>query len=183
MPGAPAYAFVAERHLAALRQPLTGWFGHAEPFAFSDDYIAARGIEQLQCGTPPVLGLAALEVGVDLIAEMGVARLYEKSQALSEFFRQCLGESGVALELVSPSDPHRRGSQLSYRHEHAYAICQALIARGVIGDFRDPDILRFGFAPAYLRFADIARAVGHLADVMRTGEWRRPKFHQRAAVT
>ena len=182
-PGAPAYAFVAERHLAALRQPLTGWLGHAEPFAFSDDYIAARGIEQLQCGTPPVLGLAALEVGVDLIAEMGVARLYEKSQALSEFFRQCLGESGVALELVSPTDPYRRGSQLSYRHEHAYAICQALIARGVIGDFRDPDILRFGFAPAYLRFADIARAVGHLAEVMRTGEWQRSEFHRRTAVT
>ncbi|MGY8974204.1 MAG: kynureninase [Sphingomonadales bacterium] len=182
-PGAPAYAFVAERHLSAAQQPLTGWFGHTAPFAFSDDYEAAPGIEKLLCGTPPILGLAALEVGVDLIAEIGVDRLYAKSQALSEFFRQCLSERGVDLDLVSPADPAQRGSQLSFRHPDAYAICQALIARGVIGDFRDPDILRFGFAPAYLRFEDIAEAARHLAEVVETGEWQRAEFRGRASVT
>ena len=182
-PGAPAYAFVAERHLKAARQPLTGWMGHAAPFAFSDDYEAALGVEKLLCGTPPILGLAALEVGVDLVAEIGVDRLYEKSQALSEFFRQCLSERGVVLDLVSPTDPDARGSQLSFRHDEAYAICQALIARGVIGDFRDPDILRFGFAPAYLRFEDMAEAATHLAEVLETREWQREEFRERAAVT
>lgn len=182
-PGAPAFAFVAERHHGRFAQPLTGWFGHAAPFAFSDDYDPASGIGQLQCGTPPVLGLAALEVGVDLIAEIGVAPLYAKSRALSEFFLACLADLDVALSLVSPAASAQRGSQLSFRHPDAYAICQALIARGVIGDFRAPDVLRLGFAPAYLRFADVAEAARHLAEVVTGGEWRNPAFRQRAAVT
>jgi len=182
-PGAPAYAFVAERHIEATQQPLSGWMGHAAPFAFSDDYKPAPGVERLMCGTPGILALAALEVGVDLIAEIGIEPLYAKSQQLSEFFRQCLGESGLDLELVSPQDPGARGSQLSFRHKEAHAICQALIARGVIGDFRDPDILRFGFAPAYLRFADMAEAVRHMKEVLETGEWQREEFRERAAVT
>jgi kynureninase len=182
-PGAPAFAFVAERHHANLAQPLTGWFGHAAPFDFSDDYAAAPGITRLQCGTPPVLGLAALEVGVDLIAEIGVARLYAKSRALSEFFLACLGELGVNLELVSPAASDQRGSQLSFRHTGAYAICQALIARGVIGDFRAPDVLRLGFAPAYLSFTDIAEAARQLAAVLASGEWQSDEFRVRAPVT
>jgi kynureninase len=182
-PGAPAFAFVAERHHATLQQPLTGWFGHAAPFAFSDDYHGAPGIDRLQCGTPPILGLAALEAGVDLIAEIGVGRLYEKSQALSTFFLECLAAHHVELELVSPQRCDERGSQLSFRHAQAYAICQALIARGVIGDFRDPDVLRLGFAPAYLSFADMAAAARHLAEVLASGEWQRAEFNQRAAVT
>lgn len=182
-PGAPAYAFVAERHHPALAQPLSGWMGHAAPFAFSDDYTPAPGIDRLLCGTPPVIQMAALEVGVDLIAEIGVERLWAKSRALSEVFRLCLAEHGVTLDLVSPEDPMQRGSQLSFRHAEAYAICQALIARGVIGDFRDPDILRFGFAPAYLRFEDIARAACHLAEVLESGEWQRDEFRERATVT
>ncbi len=182
-PGAPAYAFVAGRHHETLSQPLSGWMGHARPFAFDDAYIPAPGVDRLLCGTPHVLSMSALEVGVDLIAEIGVDRLYAKSQALSEFFLECLSDRDIALELVSPSDSIRRGSQLSFRHENAYAICQALIARGVIGDFRDPDILRLGFAPAYLRFEDMAEAVRHLAEVLQTGEWQRDEFNQRAAVT
>jgi len=182
-PGAPAFAYVAERHHADLAQPLTGWFGHAAPFAFSDDYAPAPGVEQLLCGTSPVLGLAALEVGVDLIAEIGVARLYEKSQALSQFFLDCLAAHGTTLELVSPPHSDARGSQLSFRHPDAYAICQALIARQVIGDFRDPDVLRLGFAPAYLSFADMAEAARNLAEVLASGEWQRAEFRQRAAVT
>ena len=182
-PGSPAYAFIAERHHGDVRQPLSGWMGHARPFAFNDDYEPAPGVDRLLCGTPGILGLAALEVGVDLIAEIGIERLHAKSQALSEFFRQCLAEAELDLDLVSPTDPAERGSQLSFRHPEAYAICQALIARGVIGDFRDPDILRFGFAPAYLRLADMADAVRHLAEVLETGEWQRAEFRERAAVT
>jgi kynureninase len=182
-PGAPAYAFVAARHLARLSQPLTGWFGHEAPFAFVDDYAPAPGIARLLAGTPPILGLAALEVGVDLIASLGVARLYAKAQALSQFFLECLEALGVELELASPADGAARGSHLAFRHHAAHAICQALIARGVIGDFRDPDVLRLGFAPAYLSFADMASAARHLAEVLARGEWRRPEYRRRAAVT
>lgn len=211
-PGAPAFAFVAERHHAHLAQPLTGWFGHARPFAFEDDYSPAPGVARLLAGTPPILGLAALEVGVDLITEIGVPRLAAKSRALSEFFLRCLegsgdlpeaaapapvshssgvadwgpvGRSAVRHELhcVSPADPARRGSQLSFRHENAYAVTQALIARGVIGDFREPDVLRLGFSPAYLRFRDVADAARHLAEVLRSGEWRQQRFAARAQVT
>ena len=207
-PGAPAYAFVAERHHAALEQPLTGWMGHAAPFEFADDYAPAPGVVRLLCGTPPILGLAALEVGVDLAAEIGVERLYAKSQALSAFLLECLealSPSGErvgrgeyersrpnapsplkergGLELVSPADPAQRGSQLSFRHPEAFALCQALIARGVIGDFRAPDVLRLGFAPAYLRFGDMVVAAQELAGVLASGEWQRAEFRKRAAVT
>lgn len=182
-PGAPAYAFVSARHLPRLSQPLTGWFGHEAPFAFVDDYAPAPGIARLLAGTPPILGLAALEVGVDLIASLGVARLYAKAQALSQFFLECLEALGVELELASPADAAARGSHLAFRHREAHAICQALIARGVIGDFRDPDVLRLGFAPAYLSFADMAAAARHLAEVLARGEWQRPEFRRRAAVT
>lgn len=182
-PGAPAYAFVAERHHDALEQPLSGWMGHVAPFDFSDDYAPAPGVDRLLCGTPSILAMAALEVGVELIAEIGVERLCAKSQALSGFFRECLADAGVDLPLVSPTDPGQRGSQLSFRHREAYALCQALIARGIIGDFRAPDILRLGFAPAYLRFEDMARTAQELAEILATGAWDRPEFRQRAAVT
>ncbi len=180
-PGAPAYAFVAERHHGDFSQPLTGWFGHAQPFAFSDEYEPAEGVKRLLAGTPPVLAMAALESGVELIAEIGMEALVAKSRALSEFFRECVAD--LDLDLVSPRDPAQRGSQLSFRHQNAYALSQALIARGVIGDFRDPDILRLGFAPAYLRFGDIAEAARHLAQVLETGEWQQPEFQERAAGT
>ncbi|MEL7730134.1 kynureninase [Citromicrobium bathyomarinum] len=200
-PGAPAYAFVAERHHGDFAQPLTGWMGHAKPFAFSDEYEPAPGVTRLLAGTPPVLAMVALESGVELIAEIGIEPLVAKSRALSEFFLECCVAHGVLqlpspnplpqgerafadeLDLVSPRDPAGRGSQLSFRHENAYALSQALIARGVIGDFRDPDILRLGFAPAYLRFEDSAEAARHLAEVLETGEWQRDEFATRAAVT
>ena len=186
-PGAPAFAYVAKRHHAGLAQPLTGWFGHARPFAFSDEYEAAPGIEQLQCGTSPVLGLAALEIGVDLIADIGPARLEAKSIAQRAFFLEALEANGCALECVSPMpkgpEQERGASHLSFRHGDAFAISQALIARGVIGDFRDPDILRLGFAPAYLSFADIAAAAAHLAQVIKAEEWCEFANGPRAAVT
>ena len=180
-PGAPGFAFVAERHHEALQQPLTGWMGHAAPFAFADDYRPAPGVTRLLTGTPPILSLAALEEGVKVMAEAGVEALWAKSRDLSQFFLECLGET--ELELVSPADPMQRGSQLAFRHHAAYAISQALIARGVIGDFRDPDILRLGFAPAYLRFADVASAAAQLRDILATQAWDRDEYRQRAAVT
>ncbi len=189
-PGAPAFAYVAQQHLegvdahqGGIEQPITGWFGHKAPFAFDDTYHPAPGIDQLLAGTPPILGMSALEVGLDLIVEIGVERLYEKSRGLSEFFRKCLHHSGCELELVSPDDPMQRGSQLSFRHEQAYAICQALIARGIIGDFRAPDILRLGFAPAYLTYHDMAQTAQDLAEIIATDAWDQPQFHERAAVT
>ena len=118
-----------------------------------------------------------------MVAEIGIERLWDKSKRLSQFFLQCLRENGVDLELVSPADPEHRGSQLSFRHENAFALCQAMIARGVIGDFRAPDVLRFGFAPAYLRFEDMAQTARHLAEVIESEEWRRSEFNERSAVT
>ncbi|WP_114521006.1 kynureninase [Altererythrobacter sp. ZODW24] len=182
-PGAPAFAYVAKRHHDALQQPLSGWMGHAAPFAFSDDYTPAPGVDRLLAGTPHILGLAALEVGVDIAAEIGTAALAEKSRRMSEFFRAVVTEKLPDLELVSPTDPAVRGSQLSFRHEHAYPICQALIARGIIGDFREPDILRFGFAPSYLSFEDVFKAATALAELIERGEWQRPEFSERSKVT
>jgi kynureninase len=182
-PGAPAFAYVARRHLPALQQPLTGWMGHAAPFAFRDDYAPAPGIERLLTGTPPILGLAALEEGVRLIAEIGVERLHAKSRALSQFLRAAVAEAAPGLPCVSPEDPAPRGSHLSFRHPEAYAIAQALIARGVIPDFRDPDVLRLGLAPAYIRFEDCWHASQALGEVLARGEWERAEFRTRAAVT
>lgn len=182
-PGAPAYAFVAKRHHQALQQPLTGWMGHAAPFAFSDDYAAAPGIDRLLTGTPPILGLAALEEGVRLIVEIGIERLSLKSRALSDFLRAAIAQIAPDLPCISPEGPAPRGSQLSFRHPQAYAIAQALIARGVIPDFREPDVLRLGLSPAYIRFEDCWHAAQTLGEVLASGEWERAEFRERAAVT
>jgi kynureninase len=182
-PGASAFAYVAQRHHDAIAQPLTGWMGHAAPFAFTDDYTPAAGIDRLLAGTPPVLGLAALEEGVRLIADAGIERLVAKSRALSEFLRGAIARAAPDLTCISPADPTARGSQLSFRHPEAYALCQALIARGVIGDFREPDILRLGLAPIYLRFEDCWHAAQTLGEVLASGEWELAEFRHRAAVT
>ncbi|RJY10351.1 kynureninase [Aurantiacibacter aquimixticola] len=182
-PGAPAFAYVAERHHEALRQPLSGWMGHAQPFAFTDDYAPAPGVDRLLCGTAPILSMSAMEEGVDLMAAIGIAPLVEKSRSLSEFTRAAMERHVPELECVSPENPARRGSQLSWRHEHAYELCQALIARKITGDFRAPDVLRVGFAPAYVRYADCARLVSELRDILDTGEWQKPEYAERGAVT
>ncbi len=181
-PGAPAFAFVARRHHGELRQPLSGWMGHAAPFDFSDSYVPAPGMGRLLAGTPPILSLAALEVGVALIAEIGVGRLAAKSQALTGLFLATLGEP-PGLTLASPADPAARGSHLAFRHANAHELAQALIARGIIGDFRAPDILRLGFAPACLSFAEIWHAARALADILDSGSWDQPRFRQRRPVT
>jgi kynureninase len=189
-PGAPAFAFVAERHLAALAearfaQPLAGWIGHRAPFDFDAGYAPARGIDRFAVGTPSILALAALDCGVDTVLAAGTDALRAKSVALTELFIALAEErcAGLGLALVTPRDAQRRGSQVSFAHEHAWPVMQALIARGVIGDFRAPDILRLGFAPLYVRFVDVWDAVEALRDVLATRAWDRPEFKQRRAVT
>ncbi len=195
-PGAPAFVWAHPRHADRFWQPLAGWMGHAAPFAFTPGYRPAAGITRYLCGTPAVLGMAALECGVDtvLAAEPlgGLAALRAKSLALTRCFADLVEArcAGHGLQLVSPRDEARRGSQVCLsRSEGAYAIVQALIARGVVGDFRAgdgagmPDILRFGFTPLYTRFVDAWDAAERLRQVLDSGEWQKPEFNQRQAVT
>ncbi|MGE7204987.1 kynureninase [Sphingomonas sp. NPDC019816] len=184
-PGAPAFLYVAARHHAALRSPLSGWFGHAAPFDFGDDYRPAPDIGRFLCGTPPILSLAALEEGVSIFAEVDMDRLWAKSRALCDTMIALMDErcARFGFELMTPRDPARRGSHVSYRHPDAYPICQALIAHGVIGDFRAPDALRLGFTPLYTRFKDVWMAVETIARIMADEEWRRPEHSVRRAVT
>jgi len=187
-PGAPAFVWSNPRHVDRFWQPLAGWIGHAAPFEFTPDYRPASGISRYLCGTPAVLSMAALECGVDTVlaaeAHGGMQALRRKSLALTRLFAQQVQQSCPQLALVSPPEDARRGSQVCFAHpEIAYPVVQALIARGVIGDFRAPDILRFGFTPLYLRFVDAWDAAEQLLQVLQTGEWQRPEFNQRHAVT
>ncbi len=194
-PGAPAFVWLHARHAAQFEQPLAGWMGHASPFDFSPEYRGAGGITRALCGTPPVLSMAALECGVDsvLAAEPlgGMRALRDKSLAMTRAFADLVDArcAGYGLSVVSPRIDALRGSQVCLtRPEGAYAIVQALIARGVIGDFRAgepgvPDILRFGFTPLYLRFVDAWDAVEHLRQVLHDGQWREPRFNRRQTVT
>lgn len=184
-PGAPAFLYVAPRHHESFRQPLQGWLGHAAPFAFEPAYRPAAGIAGATTGTPPILSLAALEVGVDTLLRFPMVELRAKSEALTEIFRTLVQSRAaeLGLECVSPAAPEARGSQISFCHEHAYAIVQALIAQGVTGDFRAPDILRFGFAPLYVRYVDAWDAAAHLVDTIESRRFDDEKFRRRQAVT
>ena len=184
-PGAPAFIMVAGRHQARFSQPLSGWLGHADPFAFSVDYRPAAGIGRALCGTPAVLNMTALECGLDVMLEADPGAMRAKSLALTDLFIAEVEARGAGrgLSLLTPREHHLRGSQVSFAHAEGYAIMQALIARGVIGDFRAPDILRFGFTPLYTRYADVWKAAGVLADILATGAWDRPEFKARKKVT
>ena len=187
-PGAPAFVWAHPRHASRFWQPLAGWMGHAAPFEFTPGYRPAEGISRYLCGTPAVLSLAALECGVDtvLAAEPhgGMAALRTKSLALTRLFAERVQATCPGLALASPVNDAERGSQVCFAHpEMGYPVMQALIARGVIGDFRAPDILRFGFTPLYVRFVDAWDAAEHLRQVLESGEWRQPQFNQRNAVT
>lgn len=184
-PGAPAFIMVAGRHQARFSQPLSGWLGHADPFAFSVDYRPAAGIGRALCGTPAVLNMTALECGLDVMLEADQGAMRAKSLALTDLFIAEVEARGAGrgLSLLTPREHHLRGSQVSFAHAEGYAIMQALIARGVIGDFRAPDILRFGFTPLYTRYADAWKAAGALADILATGAWDRPEFKARKKVT
>ncbi|MGL1833881.1 kynureninase [Rhodocyclaceae bacterium SMB388] len=182
-PGAPAFLWVAERHQNGFSQPLSGWMGHAAPFAFDADYSPAPGVARYLCGTPPVLATTALESGVDLMVEADMTQIRHKSVALTELFIERVEVRCPGLTLASPRDSRIRGSQVSFHHPQGYALMQALISRGVVGDFRAPDIVRFGFAPLYVGYCDVWDAVETLSDLLSTGAWDRPEFHARAAVT
>ena len=183
-PGAPAFLYVAERLQEELRNPLQGWMGHAAPFAFVDDYQPARGILKFLTGTPSILSLAALEAGLDTFEGIAMRDLQSKSGKLSQLFiDEVEARCGDEVRLASPRDPAQRGSHVVFAHPEGYAVMQALIARGVIGDFRALDLMRFGFAPLYNRFADMVRAAEILAEILASREWDQPRFKAKAKVT
>jgi len=184
-PGAPAFAFVARCLHEAFETPLRGWMGHAAPFDFDPAYRPAPGAGRLRCGTPPILSLAALECGVDVVARAGIDALRRKTMALGDLLVRLVGQECAehGFVLSSPADARRRGSLVSFRHPAGYAVVQALAARGVLADFRAPDTIRFGLGAAYLRFADVWDAVRALSEVMSRREWDRPDRHARATVT
>ncbi len=178
-PGGPAFIYVAPRHAARVRPALSGWLGHAAPFAFDLSYRPGLGIERMRVGTPPVIQMAALEAALDVWDSATIEDVREKSIDLTEAFIagvEAVCGPGSGLALASPRDPAQRGSQVSFRHPEGFAIMQALIARGVIGDFRAPDILRFGFTPLYIGRADVDAAVAILAEVMEKALWKRPEY-------
>ncbi|MGI9263033.1 MAG: kynureninase [Woeseiaceae bacterium] len=184
-PGAPAFIFAAKRHHEAMSQPLSGWFGHADPFRFTDDFEPADGVRRLLCGTTGVLSATALEAGVDLMLEADPQAMGEKSIALSDLFQRMVAEtcSGQGLELRSPDDARQRGANLSYGHKNGYAVMQNLIARGVIGDFRAPDNMRFGFSPLFMRYTDVFDAVEILRDILESRSYENAEFSKQHSVT
>jgi kynureninase len=182
-PGAPAFLFVARRHQGTMRSPLSGWMGHAAPFAFEDEYRPAVGIERFACGTPPILGLAALEASLDLFAGLDMAVVEAKGLALTQFFIKAATARCPDVEVASPREGADRGLHLCLRHADGYAVIQALMEEGVIGDFRAPDLMRFGFSPLVVSFVDAWNAVEILAKILGSHVYDHPRFRRRAAVT
>jgi kynureninase len=184
-PGAPAYLYVARHLQSRLTQPLSGWMGHAAPFDFSTRYQPAPGMARFLSGTPVILGMVALDEGLKTFEGVAMADVQAKARALGDLFLTLVEErcGGFGLTIACPRDALRRGSQVSLRHPQGYAVMQALIEANVIGDFRAPDIVRFGFAPLYTRYVDVWEAVSQLARILQEETWRAPRFHSRAAVT
>ena len=183
-PGAPAFIYVAEQLQNELTNPLQGWMGHAEPFAFVDDYRPAQGILKFLTGTPSILAMAALDVGLGTFDGISMADVATKSSKLSDLFVSDVEtRCGSEVRLASPRDPAQRGSHVVFAHPEGHAVMQALIDRGVIGDFRAPDLMRFGFTPLYTRYADVVRAAEILGEILQSREWDQPHFKKRAKVT
>ncbi|MCZ8130567.1 MAG: kynureninase [Steroidobacteraceae bacterium] len=184
-PGAPAFLYVREDLQASLSSPLCGWMGHAEPFAFDDAYAPAPGLRRFRCGTPPVLALSALDGALEAFEGVDLAALRAKAIGLATLFRELVARECAhhGPVLASPADPARCGNHVGYAHPRGYEIVQALIDRGVIGDFRAPDLMRFGFAPLYVRYVDVWDAVARLREVLETRAYERPEYARRAAVT
>jgi kynureninase len=184
-PGAPGFVFVAGAHQAAIRSPLTGWLGHATPFSFEEEYAPATGIRRMLCSSPSILAIAALEAGLQVWRGVDLDMLQAKAGQLGDVFIALVeqGCGALGVRLASPRDAAERGAQVSFAHADAYPVMQALIARGVIGDFRAPDLIRFGFAPMTTRFVDVFDAAATLSDVLASGDYRQPAYAVRAAVT
>ena len=184
-PGAPAFLYLAQRHQNLAQQPLTGWMGHRRAFDFDPAYESAPGVEQYLCGTPGIIGLSALDAALTLFENLDLQSVREKSIALTGAFIDGVSQRQPLspFDCLTPTDPERRGSQVSLVHESAYAIAQALIERGVIVDFRAPDIVRFGFAPLYNSFADVDHALSTLEGVLSSGQYLEPRYMEQARVT
>lgn len=180
-PGAPGYIYVANEKIADLTQPLSGWMGHASPFDFADAYEPAQGIRRFACGTPPILSIAALDAALGAYEGVSVSAVEKKSRALGDIFISLSTEYG--LKTVSPGPGEKRGGHVSLSHPNGYAIMQALIAQGIIGDFRPPDLMRFGFSPLYIRYTDIWDAANALKTILQNDTWREPAFAERKKVT
>ncbi len=178
-PGAPAFVYVAREDANAMTQPLSGWMGHAAPFDFASNYAPAEGVQRFAAGTSPILSLVALDAALELFDGLAMRLLEAKARSLGDLFLQTTTDLGLA---ALPS-PERRGGHVCLKSENGYAITQALIARGVIGDFRAPDLMRFGFSPLFLSYEEVCRAGEILRDVLFTEEWRRPEFSRRGKVT
>ena len=184
-PGAPAFAWIHANMLTHVRQPLSGWMGHAAPFGFTRDYQPAAGARRLVCGTPQVLSLTALDEALKIWRRIDRAELFAKSRRMTQFFIEAVESQCAAygLQLICPRDAQSRGSHVSFDLAQGFEVMQAMVARGVIGDFRAPATMRFGFAPLYLRYADVAQAAQHLREVLDTREWDQPRFRVRGSVT
>jgi kynureninase len=184
-PGAPAFVFAARRHHGKFSQPLRGWWGHASPFAFDHSFRPGDGIRPMLSGTQPILSMRALAGALDVWDDVDLDQMRAKSLALTDLFIALVEEScgRFGVTLAAPRDHAQRGSQVSFRHPHGYEVMQALIERGVIGDFRSPDYMRFGFAPLYLRYADVHAAASVLHDILADETWRAPRFAARSTVT
>lgn len=184
-PGSPAFIWVAPRHQNAFWQPLSGWWGHAKPFEMAADYAPAQGIRRFLCGTQPIVSLALMECGLDVARQVDAQQLRAKSLALTDLFIELVEQrcGGHPLTLITPREHARRGSHVSFRHPQGFAVMQALIANGVIGDYREPEVLRFGVTPLYLSHADIWDSVEILREILDSGSWDKPEFHRRGAVT
>jgi kynureninase len=183
-PGAPAFLYVSRELQSELRCPLSGWMGHADPFAFEASFRPAGGIAQFLTGTPSVLALAALEAGLDTFDGLRIRAVQDKAMRLTQFFIDCVEQRcGDQVRLASPREAEQRGSHVSFANPNGYAVMQALIARGMIGDFRAPDLMRFGFAPLYNRFVEGWCAADAIGQILETGEWHQPRFMTRQKVT
>jgi len=182
-PGGPAFIYVAPRHAEVAQPALSGWLGHDAPFAFEPGYRPAPGTARMRVGTPPILQMAALDAALDVWDGVALADIRARSLELTDRFIAAVEAACPMLRLVTPRDHAARGSQASFAHPEGYAIMQALIARGVIGDFRAPDILRFGVTPLYIGTPEVDRAAEILAEIMETAAWDRPEYRTRAKVT
>ena len=182
-PGAPAFIYVSPEHIGHVRPALSGWLGHDAPFAFDLEYRSGRGIERMRVGTPPIIAFAALDAALDVWDEVEIDDVRARSMALGELLIAEVEARCPDLVLVSPRQAAERGSQVSFRFEHAWPTMQALIDRGVIGDFRAPDVMRFGIAPLYLDADDVVRAARILAEIVDGRQWDRPRYRERRAVT
>ena len=182
-PGAPAFIHVAPEHIDHVRPALSGWLGHASPFAFDLDYRSGRGIERMRVGTPPIIAFAALDAALDVWDDVSIHDVRARSMELGDLFITEVEKRCPAVELVSPRAAGERGSQVSFRFEHSWPTMQALIDRGVIGDFRAPDVMRFGIAPLYLDVEDMIRAAEILGEIVAGRLWEQPRYQERRAVT